>query len=184
MKTLRNARFERGSGCFNCGSCGRKTRNTGDNAGCGLCPECYEIGGLENTVSDNGADSKEGKWAVEEIKRLKAIVRQKGGKGGYAGDEPKPEPKMETAKNKPVVPHTPPPVTSIAVYDFDSLTNSPLASTATTVHNVRMLYANVSKPEFKNDTGRTEVWIPKAWDILEVRVEPLNFRVWVKSSIR
>ena len=52
MKT--HNRFAKGSGCFSCRCCGKKTRNTGDNGGCGLCPLCFEISSCENTLSDNG----------------------------------------------------------------------------------------------------------------------------------
>jgi hypothetical protein len=51
---MATTRFTKGSGCFACSSCGKQTRNTGDNGGCGVCPLCYEIGGMENELSDNG----------------------------------------------------------------------------------------------------------------------------------
>jgi len=36
-------RFQRGSGCFECISCGQKTRETGEgNGDCKLCPSCYD----------------------------------------------------------------------------------------------------------------------------------------------
>lgn len=48
-------RFQRGSGCFPCGDCGKLTRDTGgDNGGVGLCPRCYERAGLVNEHSDDG----------------------------------------------------------------------------------------------------------------------------------
>jgi hypothetical protein len=48
-------RFKRGSGCFTCSDCGRRTRATdhGDNAHCELCPDCYEVAGILNSISDN-----------------------------------------------------------------------------------------------------------------------------------
>ncbi len=44
--------FKKGSGCFACSSCGKLTRNTGDNEA--VCPLCYEKGGCENALSDAG----------------------------------------------------------------------------------------------------------------------------------
>ncbi len=47
-------RFQRGSGCYTCSSCKKKTRATGrgDNEHAGLCAECYDRAGDENAVSD------------------------------------------------------------------------------------------------------------------------------------
>lgn len=74
-------RFQRGSGCYNCGSCGRKTRGTGrgDNELTGMCVECYEIGGIENQIADNSTDPDVPKWRAE-IAALEAECRKKGGK--------------------------------------------------------------------------------------------------------
>lgn len=49
-------RFARGSGCYTCSSCGKKTRSTGrgDNENCGVCVKCFDNGGLENQHSDEG----------------------------------------------------------------------------------------------------------------------------------
>ena len=50
------ARFQKGSGCYKCESCGRMTRATGrgDNEHVNLCADCYDEGGLENQHSDEG----------------------------------------------------------------------------------------------------------------------------------
>ena len=50
------ARFQKGSGCYKCESCGRLTRSTGrgDNEHVNLCTDCYDEGGLENQHSDEG----------------------------------------------------------------------------------------------------------------------------------
>jgi len=50
-------RFEKGfagmkGGVYICGICGKKTRSTGDNASCGLCPKCYEDCMEENRIHD------------------------------------------------------------------------------------------------------------------------------------
>jgi hypothetical protein len=42
----------------------------------GLCAECFEVGGLENEISDYG--DPEGKLAAR-INELNAICREKGG---------------------------------------------------------------------------------------------------------
>jgi hypothetical protein len=56
MTTLRQARhshFQRGSGVFNCDSCGRSTRvTTQDNDK--ICAECYDLAGETNSLSDYG----------------------------------------------------------------------------------------------------------------------------------
>ena len=56
MKNSRNSRFERGSGVYNCSICGRCTRHTGvQSTGSDLCPQCYELAGLQNMVWDGDA---------------------------------------------------------------------------------------------------------------------------------
>lgn len=71
-----NRRFDR-SGTFHCGACGRLTRNTGDNGGVELCPEDYELAGLENEVSDGHATEEQNAPRMAE---LKALIIAKGGK--------------------------------------------------------------------------------------------------------
>lgn len=79
--TARNSRFQRGSGVFSCGVCKRSTRATGrgDNEHVGLCVECYEIGGIENQISDYPNDPNIEAWR-KEIADLKAACIAKGGK--------------------------------------------------------------------------------------------------------
>lgn len=70
-------RFERGSGCYKCGNCKRNTRATGgDNDILKLCAECYELGGIENLISDRGETPE----LVAEVEALKAKIVAKGGK--------------------------------------------------------------------------------------------------------
>jgi hypothetical protein len=72
---MKNAsKFNRG-GCFKCGDCGRKTRDTGDNGSAELCPECYERCSWENDISDNGETAEN----VSEVARLRAAAIAKGG---------------------------------------------------------------------------------------------------------
>lgn len=54
MTTARKFNRFDDSGCFTCRSCGKRTRNTGDNGGVQLCPGCLERAGWENTHSDEG----------------------------------------------------------------------------------------------------------------------------------
>ena len=65
-------RFERGSGCYVCQACGHRTRRTGDGAGVGVCELCYEIGGCENTMSDNEPESEDYRQAATDLIRLNA----------------------------------------------------------------------------------------------------------------
>lgn len=53
MSISKASKFQKGSGCFTCTSCGKKTRATAEgNEGCDLCPICFERSGDENMVSD------------------------------------------------------------------------------------------------------------------------------------
>lgn len=46
-------RFRPGSATFQCGVCGRLTRATGvQSVGNKICPQCYELAGIENDISD------------------------------------------------------------------------------------------------------------------------------------
>lgn len=75
MKIVAN-RFKKGSGVFKCGSCKRSTRDTGgDNTDVGQCEECYEIGGIENQISDQGSTPE----LLAEIETLKTRCIAKGG---------------------------------------------------------------------------------------------------------
>lgn len=49
-------RFARGTGCFTCESCGRRTRQTPVTAGSDwpVCEDCFELAGYQNGISDNG----------------------------------------------------------------------------------------------------------------------------------
>lgn len=58
MVRKRTTTFTHGTGCYTCESCKRKTRDdgNGDSVGLRLCTQCYEVGGLENQISDHGRD--------------------------------------------------------------------------------------------------------------------------------
>jgi hypothetical protein len=70
-------RFVRGSGVYTCNCCKRQTRSTGrgDNEYAGLCAECYDLAGEENTLSDTG----EFYAGAAEVLRLIAEVARRGG---------------------------------------------------------------------------------------------------------
>ncbi len=53
---MRGNRFDYGTGCFTCESCGRKTRKTAVTAGCDwpVCPDCFELAGYQNGISARG----------------------------------------------------------------------------------------------------------------------------------
>ena len=67
-------RFAKGSGCYVCAACGYRTRRTGDGANVGVCELCYEIGGCENTMSDNDPTSEAYKNAEHELARYKEML--------------------------------------------------------------------------------------------------------------
>ena len=71
-------RFHKGSSTYLCNVCGRRTRDTGDNGSCDLCPECYTLAGIENEISDG--------WATAEARaqEIRDIVTAITGKGGRA----------------------------------------------------------------------------------------------------
>ena len=50
--------FKRGSGCYTCRECGKRTRDLGDGADLQMCLACYDYAGWENTHSDEGHDRR------------------------------------------------------------------------------------------------------------------------------
>lgn len=78
----KSSKFEKGSGCYNCKSCTRKTRATenGDATALGLCAQCFEIGGIENQISDGGYETPAEKRKLQlEIQEYEQIIIAKGG---------------------------------------------------------------------------------------------------------
>lgn len=81
-------RFQRGfavSGVFKCEICGRRTRHV-DQGMEGYCPQCDEIGGIENSITDGcyDGDAEGLQHAENRIAELEKQIRAKGGK--LAGD--------------------------------------------------------------------------------------------------
>lgn len=56
LKAAKRGFVKGGGGVYNCGSCKRATRPTGngDNENVRLCEECFDLAGEENSLSDNG----------------------------------------------------------------------------------------------------------------------------------
>ena len=57
MVTKSRSTFAKGvlgthGGVFACEMCGKRTRDTGENASVGLCPACYKECTIENMISD------------------------------------------------------------------------------------------------------------------------------------
>src|SRR5262245_22634638 len=72
----RNSSFGRG-GSFKCDVCGRGTRHTGTQSmGSKLCPQCYDLAGIENEISDGFCTAAERQGLVAE---LTAEIVAKGG---------------------------------------------------------------------------------------------------------
>jgi len=73
--------FRGSSPVFTCRICRRRTRDTGDNGGVELCPECNEHSMIENGINDGhyAAGSPELAQAEASILRLKEAAASKGG---------------------------------------------------------------------------------------------------------
>lgn len=73
--------FRRGGrGVFKCTCCGRPTRQTDAQAlGAESCPECWDLGGMDNAVNDEGREPTE-----RELAQGKALLEQITAKGGDA----------------------------------------------------------------------------------------------------
>lgn len=69
--------FTKGSGVYECGCCGRKTRSTGrgDNENCELCEACFDLAGFENAWQDGNHAERD----TPECERLYAEIIAKGG---------------------------------------------------------------------------------------------------------
>lgn len=74
-------KFQRGGpGVFKCRLCSRGSRETGVQAlGSQLCPECYELAGLENMMIDDGFLSDPCKPEVRSL--FKAAIAKGGNEG-------------------------------------------------------------------------------------------------------
>jgi hypothetical protein len=67
--------FRPGSSVFNCRVCDRKARESRNPGAGDICDQCWELAGIENTLSDNGLEQTL-EWgcrdtAIAELKTLK-----------------------------------------------------------------------------------------------------------------
>lgn len=78
-EALRKNFVRGGKGVFTCQCCERQTRETnGDHAQTGNCEHCFELAGIENTLSDNGMEVAKSYKA--EVKMRLTKLAKMGGK--------------------------------------------------------------------------------------------------------
>lgn len=74
-------KFYRGSAVFTCNVCGRGTRDTGaQSVGNKICPQCFELAGLENEIND-GHSTRE-----DNLDTIETLVDEIASKGGDVSD--------------------------------------------------------------------------------------------------
>lgn len=75
---MRANRFTRLAGStYACETCGRRTRHTGvQSLGSRLCPQCFELAGIENELADGYAALDDRRAQID---TLVAEIRAKGG---------------------------------------------------------------------------------------------------------
>lgn len=67
-----NKHFKRGTAAYNCGCCGKLTRDTGRGEGSmvpAYCAYCYLSGGLENSLSDGCITQAEYDQKIADLKK-------------------------------------------------------------------------------------------------------------------
>lgn len=74
---MKYAHFRSGQSTFICRVCDRRSRDVGGNGGIQLCPQCFEISGIENSVLDGISTVDE---VREEVLRLAKRCEELGGK--------------------------------------------------------------------------------------------------------
>lgn len=75
-------RFTKGSGAYQCRSCSRLTRDTGngDNEQVRLCVECFDLAGTHNSLQDGET------FNMDDCRRIAAQILYIESKGGNASD--------------------------------------------------------------------------------------------------
>lgn len=76
-------RFARGSGVYTCRVCHRRTRDTQGEAGCELCRNCYNLGGLENQVNDSADRRAEAGLVADEVASEISDLERRGGDASH-----------------------------------------------------------------------------------------------------
>jgi hypothetical protein len=75
--TFRRAPGGKAATVYSCDCCGRRTRNTGaQSIGSQLCPQCFDLAGIENEISDGHATLAEHRAQID---GLLAEIEAKGG---------------------------------------------------------------------------------------------------------
>lgn len=98
-----------GGSTYKCECCGRGTRNTGSQSlGSKTCPQCWDLAGIENEISDGHCTLEERRTLIDE---LLAEIRAKGG-----------NPDAEFAKLLPVVKPAPSHPNAVTVKTAQGLT--------------------------------------------------------------
>jgi hypothetical protein len=79
LKPRKRNTFTRvGGSTYTCDCCARLTRHTGAQAlGSKLCPDCWDLAGLENEISDGVATS------ADHADRIRALTASLAAKGGH-----------------------------------------------------------------------------------------------------
>ena len=63
-------KFKKGSGCFTCQACGKRTRSTNlDHADYEMCEFCFEEALLENSLSDGSITEQDFNIRLKELKQ-------------------------------------------------------------------------------------------------------------------
>src|SRR5262245_61070787 len=88
---------------YACAVCGRKTRNTGvQSLGSKTCPQCYELAGIENEISDGFATLEERRAQIDGY--LAEIVEKGGDVSDWSHQQPQAAP---VAVEQPICGHKP-----------------------------------------------------------------------------
>lgn len=74
----RKSTFVKGSSTFTCNCCGHLTRWTGEQGvGSKLCVPCWDLAGLENALSDDGAEQFVESGYANEVKSNMLLIRKR-----------------------------------------------------------------------------------------------------------
>ena len=89
--------FRRGRSTFNCDVCGRLTRQTdAQSVGSRLCPQCWDLAGIENEVQDGYHTAQEA-WG-----KVEPLIAEVEGKGGDASSWRETFPSREYCNVNPI----------------------------------------------------------------------------------
>ena len=71
----RTTTFTKGSGVYKCGCCGRATRDdgNGDSVILKLCTQCFELGGIDNAITDGDDAARHCGMVTDLVKQLDTL---------------------------------------------------------------------------------------------------------------